>query len=354
MFSHIKKVLIRKIIKNQANTPIKNKNKIKFSYLKESPKYSIHSFGKKNKNKYFYLIKIDKRGGGLFANLLFVLQHLEIADKFNLIPVVDMENFYTLYNENNKVNQTRNSWEYYFEKVSKYSLKEVYQSKNVVITDGFFSNSMSRSYKEAKGIKKIYNKYIKIKKKFIKNADEFVKKNINDKKVLGVQIRGTNMRTTPSHPMPPTLKQIFSCIDRILFRIKFDKIFLVTDQLHYLEEFKKKYKSMLCFRDSIRSNVGNIFHLNIKKNHRYELGRDALEEMLILSKLKFIICSRSNVSEAALMISKNSINFFELNNGFNSKKILYSQFKWFLKSNLPEKLGGFKSNINVKFKKFYY
>lgn len=354
MLNYIKKKLIKKIINNQVNAPIKKRNNKNFSFLKESPKYSIQSFGKKNKNKYFYLIKIDKQGGGLFSNLLFVLHHLMIADKFSLIPVIDMENFYTLYNEKNKINQTRNSWEYYFEKVSKYSLKEVYQSKNVIITDGFFYKTMHRSYKEVKGIKKIYKKYIKIKKNFLDNADEFIKKNISGNKVLGVQIRGTNMRTTPSHPMPPTIKQIFNSIDKILIKMKFDKIFLVTDQLYYLEEFKKKYKSILCFRDSIRSNVGKIFHLNIKNNHRYELGKDAIEEMLILSKLKFIICSRSNVSDAALMVSKNNINCFELNNGFNSKRILYSQFKWFIKSFLHEKLGGFKNNINVKFKRFRY
>ena len=54
-----------------------------------------------------------------------MLNHLQIADKFNYIPFVDMENFPSWYNEKDKIKNTFNSWEYYFSKVSKYSLKDV-------------------------------------------------------------------------------------------------------------------------------------------------------------------------------------------------------------------------------------
>ena len=65
----------------------------------------INSFGKKNPNKFFYVIKVDKNGGGgLFSNVLFVLNHLEISKRHNFIPVIDMKNFPTRYNENKKIN----------------------------------------------------------------------------------------------------------------------------------------------------------------------------------------------------------------------------------------------------------
>ena len=44
-----------------------------------------------------------------------------------------MENFTTIYNEQEKINNTYNAWEYYFEKINKYSLKEVYNSQNVIL-----------------------------------------------------------------------------------------------------------------------------------------------------------------------------------------------------------------------------
>ena len=61
-----------------------------------------------------------------------MLNHLLIADRLHMTPVVDMKNFSNLYNEKKKINGTLNSWLYYFEPVSKYTLDEVYKSKFVV------------------------------------------------------------------------------------------------------------------------------------------------------------------------------------------------------------------------------
>ena len=71
-----------------------------------------------------------------FQILNYVLHHLLIAEKFEFIPIVDMENYFTFYNEKSSINSINNSWDYYFEPVSKYTLKEVYESKNVIISDG--------------------------------------------------------------------------------------------------------------------------------------------------------------------------------------------------------------------------
>ena len=53
-------------------------------------------------------------GAGMFSNFIYVLNHVNIA-KNNFIPIVDMENFTTIYNERQKINNTYNAWEYYFE-----------------------------------------------------------------------------------------------------------------------------------------------------------------------------------------------------------------------------------------------
>ena len=46
-----------------------------------------------------------------------------------------MQNFFTIYNENNKVDKTYNAWEYYFEQLSNFTLEEVYKSKNITHTN---------------------------------------------------------------------------------------------------------------------------------------------------------------------------------------------------------------------------
>ena len=76
------------------------------------------------------------------------------------------------------------------------------------------------------------------------------------------------------------------------------------------------------------------------------MGRDILVEMLLLSKLSTLICSRSNVSELATLISGNKdYEVLEIWNGMNTKKIILGLFLWDIKRLLPEFLGGFKRNI---------
>ena len=106
--------------------------------LKE-PETIFKSFGELNEDKIFYVIKRSP-GTGLFSNVTFVLNHLRICKKNKFIPIIDMENFKTIYNEKKKIKNTYNAWEYYFSKLNNFSLEEVYKSKNVLITsDNFFT-----------------------------------------------------------------------------------------------------------------------------------------------------------------------------------------------------------------------
>ena len=84
----IKKKIVTRLLKSRKVNFLYKKNKV-FNKVQNSPDYKVQTFGKKNKNKVFYVIKRIK-GGGLFSNLLFVLNHLIISDKLNTIPVVDM------------------------------------------------------------------------------------------------------------------------------------------------------------------------------------------------------------------------------------------------------------------------
>ena len=140
MISNIKNNIYKKLYRSKIDSPEPHTLKNKFNFINKSPTYYFQKFGNKNKGKIFYVIKIYekiKEGGGLFSNLLFVLHHLKIVEKLNVIPVIDMENFYNRYNEVKPVKGIKNSWLYYFEKISKYDLKEVYNSNKVLITSGF-------------------------------------------------------------------------------------------------------------------------------------------------------------------------------------------------------------------------
>ena len=348
MIKFIKKKIIRAIREKMVDVPLPQfRINPKLKDFKKKSGLKMHSFGEKNPDKVFYVIRINF-GGGLFAIVLYVLSEIKYAESINAIPIVDMENFINKYNEDKKIKKTFNSWEYYFENISKISLNEIYNSKSVIINSGIPNERMPRHWKVDPEIYNNYfNKYIKFNKEFIKMSDNFSKIYFKNKKVLGVHFRGKGMNNTPNHPFTPTPSQIFSKVDQYLSEKKFEKIFLVTAQQNYLDLFKKKYGDKVIFCNSFRTNTTKAFHYkDARLNHRYKMGRDILLEMLLLSKLSTLICSRSNVSQLALLLSKkDDFEVFEISNGMNTNKFLISLFLWDIKRIIPEFLGGFKKKI---------
>ena len=299
------------------------------------------SFGKLNKNKYFYVIKRSP-GAGMFSNLTFVMNHLLIAHNHNLIPVIDMENFPTIYNEKKKIDGTYNSWEYFFNPVSKYTLDEVYKSKNVFITSNRFLQIFTHNIYDQK-FKQIRNK-INIKNNLLKKINYFKNKHFKNKKVLGIHYRGTSYKTSANHPMPPTKIQMKNLIDEELKNKQYNKIFLATEDLEIFNFLRSIYKQKLIFLNNFRSKHDNAFKIYPRKKHRYLLGEEIIFESILLSHSNKFIFVQTNVSNFVRMINT-KIKTRSIDNGLNSKNEYFAKYYWFIKNLLPETLGGFKKNI---------
>ena len=80
------------------------KKKIK-NYL--SNNLDFKSFGSHNKYKNFYIIRRHP-WAGFFSNITFILNHLHFCELMNFIPIIDMKNFPTIYNEKTKVKNSIN------------------------------------------------------------------------------------------------------------------------------------------------------------------------------------------------------------------------------------------------------
>ena len=65
---------------------------------------------------------------------------------------------------------------------------------------------------------------------------------------------------------------------------------------------------------------------------------------MVLAKTDKIICSNSHLPDASKFISyPKKIKLIKIDNGNNSENILIAQYLWYLRKNLPEILGGFKT-----------
>ena len=307
--------------------------------LKE-PELIFKSFGELNEDKIFYVIKRSP-GTGLFSNVTFVLNHLKVCEKNNFIPVIDMDNFKTIYNEKKKIKNTDNAWEYYFEKLNKFSLDEVYKSKNVLITSDKFFNFFTYNIDLDDKMIKLLQTQIKVNKILFKSYKR-ISKIFKGKKILGIHFRGTSYKRSPGHPFPATKRQMLEITENLVKKEKIDKIFLVTEEQNYLDFFEKKFPNKIIhIKCCYRSNKNDAFEIYPRDRHRYKLGREALLETLLLSKCDYFIYLCSNLSSAAISFNFNTDQKrIEIKNGMNSKNILISQFLWYLKSMLPKSFGG--------------
>ena len=337
---------LKSILRATLITPIVNKDKnfinnIKVEYNK------ILNFGDKNKNLIFYIIKRNFLATGFFSNIFFVIDHLNYALKNRLVPFVDMENFTTVYNEKNIVNNTRNSWEYYF--YNFFKKKNIYKSCKVI-----FSNNLRNTkdiFKKNNKFKKIFKKYIKIlpqhliKYKQIKSII-FGKK----EKILGISISGGLQKIVRRHYFPLKPEEILEISKKIYVAENCTKVFLVTRDLDYYNKLKDYYKDKFIEYDLLRSKSTFLGSHNIhfeqycRKNHRYKLGQETLIDGLLLSKTPILLCDYTNISLFAFLNSKKNTTYL-IRSDLNSNNIFLARWLWYLKCYFPIIFGKIKYKI---------
>jgi hypothetical protein len=310
--------------------------------LKDNPPLYFKSFGYENPDKLFYVIWRDKLGSGFFSNLSFVLCHLKICESMGMIPVVDFDNFKTLYNRSNKeINNTNNAWEYYFKPVSGYTLEEIYQSKNVFFCNGEYPFNLSYNITEIQGLfESIYCKYISLQDYIVERVNQY-SNYFPNQKILGVHFRGKEQNLTACHSFGPTLRQITKYTDEIVKIHNIERIFLVTEEQAYLDYFKSRYAEKIIYTDSYRSYKVNSFNLSPRDNHRFLLGLEILIDAILLSKCDVMLCSDSNVSEYAKFANNGKFKtIYKINNGVNSSNPIVARYLYSVKKYLPRRLGG--------------
>jgi hypothetical protein len=343
------KILLRKLLLKDIGFVIEKKILPKFDLINKHSKKKIakYTFGKKNPKINFYVIKRTP-GAGFFSNLLYVLINLEIADKKNFTPIVDMYNFPTMYNQNKNINNLNNIWELFFKKTSNYNLRTVYNSKNVYFSPNKLNFKLF-SYK-SKNLRKIFDKYVQINVKILDIIEKFTKKNFGNKKVLGVHLRGTDQKLSANHAHPPSIYEIQDLIDEKIKKFKYEKIFLLTEELNYHIKLKKRFGSKICSYSFFRANNIEDFSSSNRKNHRNRLGIESLIEGITLSQCNEIIYCETNISLFAIFYSKFKIKKNHINHGIKSKNRLISSFSWYFKILIPH----FFKNEFIKFLRLFF
>ena len=327
---NIKKSFLWRISRKICWTPYQ---KLRIFQAKYCIKDSIENFGNDFPDKTFYIIRRRPPGTGLLSNSHWVLNHIIYAILKGYIPVVDMQNYKTFYNEES-VNLPKNAWEYYFEQPCGYSLEDITKAKNVIfgdldkdvvvpaiqLPDPYLGKTNISEYY------KLVSKYCKINSKTTEQLEK--KKKLlfeNKSNVLGVLHRGTDYKTAKHHLSPASLEQMTEKVKQVFQQEKFDYIFLCTEEQKAVDTFREVFaKEKVIVSDSERikdynDKDGITADIISKSFSAYKNGFDYLTDLIFLSQCDGIIASKVNGTLFALGLNNNKYRFsylFDL--GINS------------------------------------
>lgn len=298
-------------------------SRITYFFQREWPFY------KKRLRKKYYIIYRSAGGAGFFSNYMWVLGHVIFAKRLGYIPVVDMENYPTLYSEVEPVHGEKNAWNYYFENVEKVTLEEAYASGRYVFGDdaplhlyeGKYCKGIYR-YPTDKAISyyaPIIRKNLHIKKELLDEFEQKWSRKVKDAEaVLGIHVRGTDMKNNLGHPMPAATQCYLENAFEILQKHpEISKVFLATDEYNVAETFAKTFQESqwkLFINEAFRvwdsgekkkTGIHETVVEHARCNHKYLLGKEVLQDAYYLSKCDYLLCGYSNISNVALLWNGN-------------------------------------------------
>ena len=294
-------------------------NRLKYYFKKRKCSFKEKRVIHNPKKTIYYVIRRPSPGAGFFSNYFYVLSHIIYANQNGWQSVVDMEKYDTLYSEKSKICGTKNAWEYYFNQPTNISLKKAYSSHNYILSDDRYRGEMgvpvyeiNQGHITKEMVDSLYPlqaKYCPVRDCILEEVDCFYKKYMSAKTFIGVHIRGTDMKIPLSgHTIPPKISRVIEQIDKILTSVDAG-IFLCCDEKSTVDLFIDKYRERVIYTSSYRASTGTDvgIHMQIsdRDNHRYLLGKEVLEDSLLLSKCDYLICGISNVTSAAVLFNNN-------------------------------------------------
>lgn len=298
------------------------------------------SYGEKNPDKVFYVIRpyyyltrneLTQNISNLMFHYYRTLQHLSYAIEAQMIPVIDWENYGPMaHGEDYPIHGTKNCWEYYWNQPSQYTLKEVYESKHVILsvrntrdlpympTCSFRAPLQKQAEDYAQKCPK-YNQYITL--------NEYTENYIREKqesifpiggRILGVGIRGTsyglsNTHTAATgHPIQPSLGKLILSIHRTMEEWKMEYVFIACELQGVIDAIKSEFGDRCLFlpraryeRTPQRGDVEKGLDPLYIPGQKYQTNLDYVAEMELLSRCTALLAAMSSGVRYAIIVNNN-------------------------------------------------
>ena len=271
------------------------------------------SYGEENPDKTFVLIKSHLGHEGIAGVLRYVLNKLEVirATGRDLEPVVDLGIF-------GEINQFcrgtgADVWSMYFEPVSRYSVRDVYNSKNVLLPYDGMKTKNPYLYEQdiLSDYPGLIRKYLRFKKETLAYCEEQLKKIIpgDVKRYIGVVGRGTDYNMQLSGALsnylmrPLTGADILKKTEELFDAGAYDGIFLATEDEQVFDLFMKsnlKDRIFYVEQERISYNPEDTSRRFLADYYKEETNRDGYSENLRYISIIYILSRASALLSTTL------------------------------------------------------
>jgi hypothetical protein len=271
--------------------------------------------GDANPDRTFCVIRRTPKGAGFLSNFHHVMVHIEAALERGMVPVVDMQNYLTYYNESEPVGGTSNAWEYFFLQPAGVGLDEVYRSKNVVLSSGDYPPTIdifTADYLTDKGgrlteyhrLIKTYMRFNEPTRRFLDEAWNSVRR---DGEILAVMSRGTdyNNLKLSDHNIQPDASELLERAKRMMAERNIPYCYLKTEERSVFELFRAEFGDALLATESLYYDGMNAKKKIVRYRPKmeraaYRLAQDYLKNVVVASRCDYLISGINNGSVAAI------------------------------------------------------
>ena len=272
-----------------------------------------HVVNKANTPQKYYIIRPRTNGiEGLMSIFNYIMQRVDYAYKQNLIPVVDMKNYYTQYYIDNK-----NSWELFFSQPSSATLDMAYNNYCIIsgeklvseVDTNLFSKAVFFNKDLCKYCYSLVQKYVSFSED-IKNSLNTELKKVDVSKCIGIYMRGTDYTKMkpPGEPIQPSQEMVIEKVIEFKNKYQCHDLFLVTEDYDNYQKMVEKFGNevhIASFDHFIKDYSGDDFlsKTDCLDEDVYQRGKEYLLKILMLSKCKYFISSITQGSISAYLIN---------------------------------------------------
>lgn len=264
-------------------------------------------------------VMVPSFGSGFVSNLMSCLSFCEEADRLGLNIYFDWRNTafcdgYNPYIDSRVPPKSQNPWGWWFDQD---------ESSNKIATD-ILDPALSQTINQGRcfmhrndkeKLRRLFNKFMPIKKSIIDEAQELSFKYFNGSKVLGVIARGSEFhKFHPEYGFTPNDLWIKKVKKTMAKNKELKKIFLVTEDSSILEVFRKNFDNLIyldVFRKTDETEEYTEKYplwpcLSDKRtNHKEKLGRECLVQMLLLGRCEEILAKHCGTLSGSLLMAEN-------------------------------------------------